>query len=768
MEETKMNTEKFFNTDKDLPPKASSATVTDELGCRGEALYTVKTAYTDINVDGEKDPAYDYGVHLHGLCPEHPEYYEGRDTNIDLYMVRGQNGRLYVYGEVSDPEVFAKEELFNGYIDYNDSIVFYLDYEGLGFSMERVGRLVAFEGDTPYSRKIADSKVRLTEKGFAFEFSVDNKGKPFAHGDKVGFILYYRDTNNFIDVDHCECNLTKLASKLDEGNLIYPIPRYQTTDSQTADSICFSEDSVSGATVVAPTVKEKNLTGDIMKDIVFGGASVAVIAGDKHSAVQTLFGAMDIQKALVAMGADAEYFTAIASNSKEYDYEIVFNSSERGKGNSLYDSLKVNEYGMAFNSRQILLSSPLEKGADIIKKELIARFEAVKNGEKSNITPVYGVIPNVKAEGIPQPRRIDHYTDVGDDAYMMMTIGAEQSDYVDYIAKLSRGGFTSHAENVIGSIVCSTYHNGDTVINVTYSPKYDNALRVVVEPMSHTALPMLAPEKYEAKVTPQLTMVNPNNLCMIYRLSNGEFVILDSGSGNLQKPIYDVLTADGNEHPVIAAWLFSHFHQDHTGGFVSLVEDDELLKNVTIKSVVYNWPQKLVKDTSLFWVDQANLAKWESLIDKTGAQRYQARTGQKFYFADAEIEVLWTFEDIMPYNLFSDDTNVTCSGYQLTIAGQKHMLLGDTCHEEMHTAYHRIGDYLKSDLVQLAHHGWGSWHSPIEFYNAVGADIVYLPGTRAILASGGKAEKKIAANAKELFIREDGTRTIDLPHFVKE
>jgi hypothetical protein len=157
-----MNTEKFFNTDKDLAPKKSDVTPITELGCRGEALYTVKTAYTDIEVDGIKDPAYDYGVHLRGLCPEHPEYYEGRDTNIDLYMVRGQNGRLYVYGEVSDPEVFAKEELFNGYIDYNDSIVFYLDYEGLGFSMERVGRLVAFEGDTPYSRKIADSKVRLT------------------------------------------------------------------------------------------------------------------------------------------------------------------------------------------------------------------------------------------------------------------------------------------------------------------------------------------------------------------------------------------------------------------------------------------------------------------------------------------------------------------------------------------------------------------------------------------------------------------------------
>ena len=79
-----MNIEKFFNTDKNLTSIVSDITPITELGCRGEALYTVKTAYTDIAVDGVKDAAYDYGVHLHGLCPEHPEYYEGRDTNIDL------------------------------------------------------------------------------------------------------------------------------------------------------------------------------------------------------------------------------------------------------------------------------------------------------------------------------------------------------------------------------------------------------------------------------------------------------------------------------------------------------------------------------------------------------------------------------------------------------------------------------------------------------------------------------------------------------------
>ena len=106
-----MNTEKFFGMDNGICKKDSPITVTDTLGGRGEALYTVKTVYTDITVDGVKDAAYDYGVHLKGLTPREVEYYKDRNTDLEVWMVRGQNGRLYVYGEVTDPDIVINEEL---------------------------------------------------------------------------------------------------------------------------------------------------------------------------------------------------------------------------------------------------------------------------------------------------------------------------------------------------------------------------------------------------------------------------------------------------------------------------------------------------------------------------------------------------------------------------------------------------------------------------------------------------------------------------------
>ena len=70
---------------------------TDKVGLRGEAIYTVKTVYTDIKVDGERDPAYDYGLHLRGGIGKHAAYYEGRPTCIEVWMVRGQNGMVCLY-----------------------------------------------------------------------------------------------------------------------------------------------------------------------------------------------------------------------------------------------------------------------------------------------------------------------------------------------------------------------------------------------------------------------------------------------------------------------------------------------------------------------------------------------------------------------------------------------------------------------------------------------------------------------------------------------
>ena len=50
--------------DKGLTRPDAPVEIIPQKGRYGENVYTLKTVYTDIAVDGVKDPAYDYGLHV--------------------------------------------------------------------------------------------------------------------------------------------------------------------------------------------------------------------------------------------------------------------------------------------------------------------------------------------------------------------------------------------------------------------------------------------------------------------------------------------------------------------------------------------------------------------------------------------------------------------------------------------------------------------------------------------------------------------------------
>ena len=149
---------------------------------------------------------------------------------------------------------------------------------------------------------------------------------------------------------------------------------------------------------------------------------------------------------------------------------------------------------------------------------------------------------------------------------------------------------------------------------------------------------------------------------------------------------------------------------------------------------------------------------------EAGTVFYQARTGQKYYFGNSEIEILWTYEDLMPFNTFVDNSNHTCIGFSITIEGQKLMVTGDSTEAEFVVAASKYGNYLKSDFVQLAHHGGGNGGVTHTFYEKVNAPVVFHPNEKEAYPGVGTNEKGAINNA-QLVIRSGnyGTATINLP-----
>jgi len=300
----------------------------------------------------------------------------------------------------------------------------------------------------------------------------------------------------------------------------------------------------------------------------------------------------------------------------------------------------------------------------------------------------------------------------------------------------------------------------------SYDSEADKNMRVVVESMENTALPTLDVESYDDKVTSSVTQIDLGaGLCHVIRLDNGEFIIIDSGNQGKQQLIYNALISlnGNNEKIVIAAWIFTHFHQDHIGGFCDFVDNDTYLEKVQIKSIIYNPPERFFLDISKqnSAGDRANIIRWKGHLEKlqkTGTVVYQARTGQKYGFGNAVIEIIGTFDDLAPFYMRADSSNHTSMQFTVTIEGQKLMYVGDATSNGLLLAAKRYGDYLKSDFVQLAHHGYGDGSSDNSFYKAVNAPTVLHPGSSL---SGG-AERWASNNAQKVYSYGSGNITIEL------
>ena len=486
----------------------------------------------------------------------------------------------------------------------------------------------------------------------------------------------------------------------------------------------------------------------------------------------------------------------IASSDVKYELMFFFGKSSMEPMNGFSSELALNEYGVlaADDSLCFLSWDQLTyEGASAIYYEILDHV--FKGGSYLDFVGgkyVSAVEDHITTK-IPTPDEFDSTTDVGEGAFQIYSLDSTMEKYEAYCAKLAEAGFTLYTTNVMNKTHCATYYNDEIVVNVLFAggdpdgiigTSADRALRIVAEPLSNTNLPMLAPESdpTDAAVTPvTFTMLDSaanrsgkiesrdGKLCLIIRLSNGHFIVIDSNHNSGQgKAISDYLrslTPDGK--PVIEAWIFTHFHQDHIGGFVNFCEVTNFLRYTTIKSVIYNFPNdRVIQTASHSTRDMQNIDTfYGTLKDKlaaTGTKFYQARTGQKYYFGNAEIEILWTYEDIAPHNIFEDRSNPTCIGFSVNIAGQKLMITGDSSTEEFNMAAIRYGDYLKSDIVQLSHHGYGDGNVGHNFYVYVNAPYVLNSG---LGRSYGSAERWAMENARVYILRETmGTCVLTLPY----
>jgi len=338
-----------------------------------------------------------------------------------------------------------------------------------------------------------------------------------------------------------------------------------------------------------------------------------------------------------------------------------------------------------------------------------------------------------------------HYVgqyDLDDGHTMKLYKGVTQYAYNKICQNLEAQGYTLRSENVANNNVFKTYYNSATgMMAHAYWVEYSEELRIV------TAKTDLIPfvdtissqTKYDVILHQLSALVKTDNPALIdgekvdvydggmgyiIRLSDGRFLIIDGGNNTTAnvKNIYDFLKANAPDPNkiVIAGWILTHGHGDHTGAFEGFANTYYKDTTITLNKILFN-P-----------CDTAEQTRFEtfttSSVRSTIASRYpnvpvyKPLSGQKYTFADTTVEILYTVSDYLPNTIKAESeagcgtNNKNGNGNVQTMVftvdlvsndsqNNNFVVLGDTTTEACNEMCARYGEYLEAKYVQVSHHG---------------------------------------------------------------
>lgn len=237
-------------------------------------------------------------------------------------------------------------------------------------------------------------------------------------------------------------------------------------------------------------------------------------------------------------------------------------------------------------------------------------------------------------------------------------------------------------------------------------------------------------------VSATLYQVSPDTsslmMCYIIKTQNDKLIVVDGGGVSTRDDnsgyLYALLKQmSGKDIPEVEAWFLTHIHDDHVTEFSLIARDPE--KKIKVNNVYFNFPSR-------GFMERAESGKFLYLYDEMkqsydilfGDGSFDAisgksvKQGDKFNIDGIDFEILLTVSDKEREGNINDTSLV----FRMSVEGQTVLFLGDAAVSEgsrLLRAYDK--EYLKSDMVQMAHHGQGGVAQNV--YKAIDPSVCLWP-----------------------------------------
>ena len=326
--------------------------------------------------------------------------------------------------------------------------------------------------------------------------------------------------------------------------------------------------------------------------------------------------------------------------------------------------------------------------------------------------------------------------DAGQGSKTYVKTGANKSTFEALCNDMEAKGLKKYTSNSIGNNLFATYVTQTQIVHIMFFPNRSE-IRTAVdkrgEGTNGFALTGLSGEnKYKKTTTSEMIVCDisnadwPGGMCIIFKLADGRFFIIDAGMGGKLADgrqwigsssgwIYATLSkhAADPKNIQVAGWLITHVHSDHAGGLYDMalgyhgatnagkhtVMPKEITKYIKIENLIYNQPAT-GKFGRTGWMTK--------IIEAFNVKNViKAHPGQVFHYADLKL-TLYSSQDVMlEKSGDSGDLNDFSLVVRAEFNGKSALFLGDSDTIPNPRIAEIYKQTLKSDMLQLAHHGYG-------------------------------------------------------------
>ncbi len=211
----------------------------------------------------------------------------------------------------------------------------------------------------------------------------------------------------------------------------------------------------------------------------------------------------------------------------------------------------------------------------------------------------------------------------------------------------------------------------------------------------------------------------------LMRLADSSFFVIDGGRNDnneaenlLAELVRENVRPDGKI--IIRCWFISHAHSDHYNSMREFIASKS--DKVTVEKIAFSYTHadyRKYSDTPNHWDIR------EGCRGFAGCKYVKPQAGQTWRLPGCEIEILFTAEDMFNNPFYVKSLNSASDVIRIRAAGQTIIFPGDIEADTADIICASFGNYLRCDIMQIAHHGFHG--ASDEFYTLAQPKVILYP-----------------------------------------